>query len=94
MSLARVVEFESVDKNRVEEMLREMEGGERPAEIPATEFVMLHDPNAEKMLVVFFFDNESDYDQADAALNAMPAGDTPGRRTAVTRYDVAARMTN
>lgn len=94
MSLARVVEFEGVDKNRVEEMLREMEGGERPAEIPATEFVMLHDPNAEKMLVVFFFDNESDYDQADAALNAMPAGDTPGRRTAVTRYDVAARMTN
>lgn len=94
MSLARVVEFEGVDKNRVEEMLREMEGGERPPEIPATEFVMLHDPNAEKMLVVFFFDNESDYEQADAALNAMPAGDTPGRRTAVTRYDVAARMTN
>ncbi|MGZ4335120.1 MAG: hypothetical protein ACXVRJ_12745 [Gaiellaceae bacterium] len=93
MSLARVVEFEGVDRNRVEEMLKDMEGGERPPEIPAAEFVMLHDPQGEKMLVVFFFDNESDYDQADAALNAMPAGDTPGRRTAVTRYDVAARIT-
>jgi hypothetical protein len=93
MSLARVVEFEGVDRNRVEDMLKDMEGGERPPEIPATEFVMLHDPQGEKMLVVFFFDNESDYDQADAALNAMPAGDTPGRRTAVTRYDVAARFT-
>ena len=54
---------------------------------------MLHDPEAEKMLVVFFFDNEADYEQGDAALSAMPSGDTPGRRTAVTRYDVAARMT-
>ena len=93
MSLARVVEFDGVDKNRVEEMVRDLEGGERPAEIPATEFMMLHDPNDEKMLVVFFFDNEADYEQGDAALNAMPSGDTPGRRTAVKRYDVAARMT-
>jgi hypothetical protein len=93
MSLARVVEFEGVDRKRVEELVREVEGGERPAEIPATELMMLHDPNDEKMLVVFFFDNEADYEKGDAALNAMPSGDTPGRRTAVTRYDVAARMT-
>ena len=29
----------------------------------------------------------------DEALNAVPAGDTPGRRTSVTNYQVAARMT-
>jgi len=93
MSLARVVEFDGVDEQRVEDMVREIEGGERPADIPATELMMLHDPDGERMLVVFFFDNQSDYEQGDAVLNAMPSGDTPGRRTAVTRYDVAARMT-
>jgi len=93
MPLARVVEFDGVDKQRVEEMTRDLEGGERPADIPAKEFMMLHDPDGKKMLVIFFFDNQSDYEQGDAALNAMPSGDTPGRRIAVTRYDVAARMT-
>jgi len=93
MALARVVQFDGVDKNRVDEMVSELQQGERPADVPATEFLMLHDPEAEEMLVIFFFDNEADYEQGDATLNAMPSGDTPGRRTAVTRYDVAARMT-
>ena len=44
-------------------------------------------------MVVLFFDNEADYAQGDAALNAMPAGDTPGTRTAVKKYDVVSRMT-
>jgi hypothetical protein len=62
--------------------------------VPATEFVVLHDPDAEKALVLLFFDNEEDYRRGDAALNAMSAGDTPGQRTSVTRYDVAFRMTD
>ena len=41
---------------------------------------------------VVFFENEEDYRRGDAALNAMPAGDTPGSRTSVTRYNVAIRM--
>jgi hypothetical protein len=40
-----------------------------------------------------FFDNEADYQHGDAALNAMPAGDTPGTRTSVTRYEVAVHKT-
>jgi hypothetical protein len=43
--------------------------------------------------VIIFFDDEDDYRRGDEALSAMPAGDTPGRRAAVTRYDVAIRMT-
>ena len=93
MALARVVEFEGVDKERMDQMKRDMEGGERPADVPATEIVVLHDATAEKSLVILFFDNEDDYRRGDAALNAMPAGDTPGKRTSVTRYDVAMRMT-
>ena len=31
-------------------------------------------------------------DRVDEALNAMPAAETPGKRTSVTKYDVAVRM--
>jgi hypothetical protein len=65
---------------------------DRPADIPAKEVIVLHDPEAEKSLVLLFFESEDDYRQADETLNAMPAGDTPGQRTSVTRYDVAIRM--
>jgi hypothetical protein len=92
MAFARVVTFEGVGKDRMEEMKREMAEGGRPEEIPATELVVLHDPEAEKSLVILFFETEDDYRRGDEALDAMPASDTPGRRTSVTKYDVAVRM--
>ena len=92
MALARVVTFDGVSSDRMAAMRAEMEGGERPDNVPAQEIVVLHDPEAEKSLVVVFFENEADYQQGDAALSAMPAGDTPGSRTSVTKYDVAYRM--
>ena len=94
MPLARVVTFDGVSSERMDQMRRDMQGETRPDDVPATEFVVLHDPDAEKALVLLFFDNEEDYRRGDAALNAMPAGDTPGQRTSVTRYDVAFRMTD
>jgi hypothetical protein len=92
MPLARVVTFDGVNSDRMNEMQREMEGNERPDDVPAKEIVVLHDPEAQKSLVILFFDNEDDYRRGDAALNAMDTGDTPGRRTSVTKYDVAFRM--
>jgi hypothetical protein len=92
MAVARVVAFDGVSSARVEEMQSEMRDGERPEGLPATEVVVLHDPAAEKALVVLFFDSEDDYRRGDEVLSAMPAEDTPGRRTSVTRYDVAVRM--
>ena len=92
MALARVVSFDGVNSDRIAEMKREMEGNERPDNVPATEIIILHDPDADKALAIVFFDNEDDYRQGDEALNAMPTGDTPGRRTSVTKYDVAIRM--
>jgi hypothetical protein len=94
MALARVVTFEGVDKARMDEMDREMQGQEQPEGLNATEIIVLHDPEAEKSVVILFFDNEDDYKQGDEMLSAMPAGDTPGRRTSVTKYDVATRMTS
>ena len=92
MSYARVVAFEGVNKERIEQMKQEMSGEAPPEEIPASEFMLLHDPGSDTSLAVLFFETEDDYRRGDAALDAMPAGDTPGRRTSVTKYDVALRM--
>jgi hypothetical protein len=93
MALARVVSFEGVSKERMEELARVMRDGDRPEDLPATEVVVLHDPEAEKSLVILFFATEDDYMRGDEVLSAMPADDTPGRRTSVTKYDVPIRMT-
>jgi hypothetical protein len=92
MALARVVAFEGVDSERIAQMRQEMEQGERPEEIPATEVIVLHDPEASKSLAIVFFDNQEDYARGHAALDAMPAAETPGQRTSVRKYDVAIRM--
>jgi len=93
MALARVVSFEAVDANRIAEMARTIEEGERPAELPATEMILLHDPDGGTALAIVFFENEDDYRQGDAVLSAMPADDTPGRRASVSKYTVAVRAT-
>ena len=94
MPLARVVTFDGVSSDRMAEMQREMQDTDRPGDVPAKEIVVLHDPEAEKSLVVLFFETEDDYRRGDEALNAMPAADTPGQRTSVTKYQVAFRMTD
>ncbi len=92
MALARVVSFDGVTSERMQEMRSEMEGSQPPDGVPAKEIIVLHDADAEKSVVILFFDSEEDYRQADAALSAMPASDTPGQRSGVAKYDVATRM--
>ncbi len=94
MALARVVTFEGVSKDRMEEMDREMRDGQPPEGFPPAELVVLHDPEAETSLAIVIFETEDDYKRGDEILNAMPAGDTPGQRTSVTKYNVATRMSN
>lgn len=65
MAFARAVKFEGVSKDRVEQMKSEMEEGGRPDELPATEIIVLHDAEAEKSLVLVFFDSEEDYNRGD-----------------------------
>ena len=93
MGLARVVSFEGVDSNRIEELKSEMESGDRPEGLNATEVIVLHDAGASESLAIVFFDNEEDYRRGDEILSAMPTGDTPGQRTGVRKYDVPIRMT-
>ena len=91
--LARVVTFDGVSSDRMNELRQEMEGSDPPEGLDAKELLVLHDPEAEKSMVVLFFENDADYQQGDAALNAMDAGDTPGSRTGVKKYQVVSRMT-
>jgi hypothetical protein len=93
MAFARVVSFDGVTRDRIREMDAEMRDSEPPEGVPAKEIILLHDADAEKSLVLLFFDNEEDYRRGDETLSAMPAGDTPGHRTAVAKYEVAIRMT-
>ena len=94
MPVARVVTFDGVSKDRMQEMQREREGGQPPEGFPSSEMLVLHDADAEKSVVVIVFDNDEDYKKGDEILSAMPAGDTPGQRTSVSRYDVAMRMSS
>jgi hypothetical protein len=92
MALARVVSFEGVGSDRMAEMAREMESGEPPEGMPASELLVLHDPDADRALAIVIFDNEDDYRKGHEILDAMPASDTLGTRTSVTKYGVAMRM--
>ena len=93
MALARVVTFEGVNSERMAEMAANIEGNEKPEGLPASEMMILHDPEADKALAIDFFDNEDDYAKGDAVLNAMPSDGTPGTRASVTKHNVAVRMT-
>jgi hypothetical protein len=91
MALARVVTFDDIDSDRIAAMKEEIEGGEKPEGLPATEMMILHDPEADRAMAIVFFDNEDDYRTGDEFLSSMPASDTPGRRTSVTKHEVAVR---
>ncbi len=91
MGVARVVEFEDVSADRVDAMKERMQSGEPPEGMPSMELVWLHDSGSQKSLVIQFFDSDADLQKAAAVLEAMPADETPWRRTSVATYDVAER---
>jgi hypothetical protein len=91
MAVARVVGFDGVSSERIEEMRRDMSEGERPEGMPSTEAIVLHDPESETSLVVLIFETDEDYARAHEILDGMPASDTPGTRASVRKYDVAHR---
>ena len=52
MALARVVAFDGVTNERIEQLRQEIGESGRPDEIPATEILILHDPDAQKSLAI------------------------------------------
>jgi len=94
MALARVVSFDGVTNDKVEELRRRIANEPQPDNLPASEMLLLHDPDAGSALAILIFDNEDDYRTGDAALNAMPADETPGSRASVRKYQIAVRMSS
>ena len=93
MAIARVVSFDGVDSDRIAE-LRARDRGRRAAGGDAGQRApRAPRSDAEQALAIVLFDNEDDYRKGDEILDAMPASDTPGQRSSVTKYDVALRMT-
>jgi hypothetical protein len=92
MALARVVTFEGVDSARIAELASNIEHGEPPEGMPPSELMLLHDPDSDQALAIVILDNEDDYAKAHEVLDSMPTDGTPGRRTGVTKYHVAARV--
>jgi hypothetical protein len=92
MTLARVVTFDGVSSDRMNQLRQEMEGGQPPEGLEPEEMMILHDPEAEKAIAVVFFADEDKYRSGDEILSNMDPGNTPGQRTSVGRYNVAMRM--
>jgi hypothetical protein len=92
MTVARVVTFEDVSEERIDEIRRSMSDGTPPEGLPVTEAIILHEPGSKKSIAILFFESDEDYEQGDATMNAMDRGDTPGTRTSVTKYNVAIHM--
>lgn len=91
MAIARVVTFEGVTSDRMAQIKNQIENGDPPEGMPPAELMILHDADGERSLAIVVFDNEEDYRKGDEILGSMPGPDTPGRRTSVTRYEVAVR---
>jgi hypothetical protein len=72
---------------------REIEGGEQPEGLNATEMLLPHDADGQESLAILIFDTEEDYQKGHEILDAMPRGDTPGSRAGVRKYRVAAHAT-
>ena len=91
MALARVVSFEGVTSDRMANLKSQIESGNPPEGMPPAELLILHDPEGERSLAIVMVDSEEDYQKAHEVLDSMPGPDTPGTRSAVTKYQVAVR---
>jgi hypothetical protein len=89
MALARVVAFDGVTRDRIDRLRDEIEAGDRPDDVPATEIVILYDADAQSSLAILYFETEEDFARGDATLDAMPSEGTPGQRSTVRKYEVA-----
>lgn len=91
MTLARVVTFEDTNTANIERIKASIASGEPPEGMPPSELVLLHDPATGTALAIVIVETDDDYRRVDELLGSVPADEAAGRRTSVTRYEVAAR---
>ena len=90
---ARIVRFTDVDADHLAGRLEEAEAREGPpVDIPATKVQILHDANQRTAVVIQVFETADDMAAAEAALEAMDPGETPGTRASVDRCEIKAEL--
>jgi hypothetical protein len=83
---ARVVRFTDADKSRIEARAQENEGPPPGVNVKSVQAVF--DESQSTAVVILMFESEEDMRNADSALQAMDAGDTPGTRASVDQGEV------
>jgi hypothetical protein len=90
---ARVVRFTDVDPDHIAGRLAEAEAREGPpVDIPAKSVQILHDPDQRTAVVIQIFETADDMAAAEAPLDSMDSGDTPGTRASVDRCEIKAEL--
>jgi hypothetical protein len=91
---ARVVRFTDVDPDHMAERLADVDAreGRPPVDITAKGIQILHDPDQRTAIVIQLFESADDMAAAEAPLDSMDAGDTPGTRASVDRCEVKAEL--
>ena len=89
---ARVVRFTDVDPDHLAGRLAEVEAGGPPVDIPAKGIQILHDPDQRTAIVIQLFETADDMAAAEAPLDTMDPGDTPGTRASVDRCEIKAEV--
>jgi hypothetical protein len=94
---ARVATFEGGDQDQVRQSIEEIRqrGASGPPEgVPAVGLLVLHSPDAERILAISLFETEEDLRQGNATLNAMdpPVPGGMGERRSVETYEVGVKF--
>jgi hypothetical protein len=88
---ARVVRFTDVDADHLAERVAKARE-QRPVEIPATVIQILHDADQRTAVVIQVFETAEGMAEAEAPLDAMDPGDTPGTRASIDRCEILAEL--
>jgi hypothetical protein len=81
---ARVVRFTDADRSRIEG--RDEQGP--PEGVNPKQVQVIFDESQATAVVILFFETEQEMRDADAALQAMDTGDTPGTRASIDQGEV------
>jgi hypothetical protein len=90
---ARVVRFTDVDPDHMAQRVSAAQDRQGPpVDITAKSVQILHDPDQRTAVVIQLFETADDMASAEAALDGMDPGETPGTRASIDRCEVKAEL--
>ncbi len=91
---ARVTRWEGQSQEQLEEIAKQIQGGDPPPGVPASGATLLADEDGNSLMIVVFA-TEEDMRAGDEAMSAMsPDEDAPGRRVSKELFRVLADERN